>query len=176
MQSRMQQTLLLLLLLLHPFNSIFFRTTWVSQYQKGKTSLDLNEARNDGVLGCSGISWTICKQSVPCFRQITTPTPHHWIFLQAGCSSCRQTNSVRAPKALKKAKNHENLKKNLLNHVFPALKNSGSRIYFCVVHVLYSGAMQISHWNELTTELHSQAKTLINRTQVLSRLETSVSR
>jgi len=24
----------------------------VSQYQKGKTSLDLNEARDDGVLGC----------------------------------------------------------------------------------------------------------------------------
>ena len=41
---------LLLLLLLHPFNGLFSRTTWVSQYQKGKTSLDLNEARDDGVL------------------------------------------------------------------------------------------------------------------------------
>jgi len=30
-------------------NSIFSRTTWVSRYQKGKTSLDLNEA-DDGVL------------------------------------------------------------------------------------------------------------------------------
>ena len=27
----------------------------------------------------SGISWTICKQSAPCSRQITT-TPHHSIF------------------------------------------------------------------------------------------------
>jgi len=26
-------------------------TTWVSWYQKGKTSLDINEARDDGVLG-----------------------------------------------------------------------------------------------------------------------------
>jgi len=26
-------------------------TTWVSQYQKGKTSLDLNEARDDGFFG-----------------------------------------------------------------------------------------------------------------------------
>ena len=26
-------------------------TTWVSRYQKGKTSLDLNEAREDSVLG-----------------------------------------------------------------------------------------------------------------------------
>ena len=37
--------------LLHPFNGLFSRTTSVSQYQKGKTSLDLNEARDDGVLG-----------------------------------------------------------------------------------------------------------------------------
>jgi len=26
-------------------------TTWVSRYQKDKTSLDLNDARDDGVLG-----------------------------------------------------------------------------------------------------------------------------
>jgi len=38
-------------ILLHPFNGLFSRTTWVSRYQKGKTSLDLNEARDDGVLG-----------------------------------------------------------------------------------------------------------------------------
>ena len=40
----------------------FPQTTWVSQYLKGKTSLDLNEAREDGVLGCSGIDHiqTIC--------------------------------------------------------------------------------------------------------------------
>jgi len=31
--------------LLQPFNGLFSRTTWVSRYQKGKTSLDLNEAR-----------------------------------------------------------------------------------------------------------------------------------
>jgi len=39
------------LLLLHPFNGLFSRTTWVSWYQKDKTSLDLNEARDDGVSG-----------------------------------------------------------------------------------------------------------------------------
>jgi len=27
-----------------------------------------------------GISWTICKQSAPHSRQLTTPTPHHSIF------------------------------------------------------------------------------------------------
>jgi len=38
------------LLLLYPFmDGLFSRTTWVSQYQKGKTSLDFNEARYGGV-------------------------------------------------------------------------------------------------------------------------------
>ena len=64
---------------LHPFNGLFSRTTWVSRYQKGIASLDLNEARDDRLLGCSGIRWTICKQSAPRSRQITTPTPRHSI-------------------------------------------------------------------------------------------------
>ena len=65
------------LLLLLLFNGLFSRTTWVSWYQKGKSSLDLNEARDDGVLGCSGISWTPCIQSAPRSSQITTPTSHN---------------------------------------------------------------------------------------------------
>jgi len=39
-------------LLLQSFNDLFSRTTWVSWYQKGKTSLDFYEARDEGVLGC----------------------------------------------------------------------------------------------------------------------------
>jgi len=35
---------------LHPSDGLFSRTVWVTRYQKGKTSLDLNEARDDGVL------------------------------------------------------------------------------------------------------------------------------
>jgi len=72
--------LLLLLLLLLPLLLLLFRTTWVGRYQKGKTSLDLKAARDNGVLGCSSISWTICKQPAPCSRQIPAPTPHHLIF------------------------------------------------------------------------------------------------
>jgi len=71
---------LLLLVLLHPFDSLFSMTTWVSRYQKGKTSLDFNEARHDGVFGSIGVSWTTCKQSAPHSRQITTWTPHQSIF------------------------------------------------------------------------------------------------
>ena len=44
----------------------------------------------------SGISWAIYK-SAPRSRQITTPAPRQ--FLQAGCPSCRPTNSVKALKA-----------------------------------------------------------------------------
>jgi len=39
--------ILLLLLLPHPFNSLFSRTAWVSWYRKGNFSVDLNEARDD---------------------------------------------------------------------------------------------------------------------------------
>ena len=52
---------------------------------------------NETVSG-SGISWAICK-SAPLSRQITTPAPHRSVFLQAGCPSCRPTNSVKALKA-----------------------------------------------------------------------------
>ena len=36
---------------LHPFNGLFSRKTWISRYHKGKTSLDLYDSRDDGVLG-----------------------------------------------------------------------------------------------------------------------------
>ena len=68
--------LLLILLLLHQFNGLFSSTSRVNRYQKGKTTLDLNEASDDGVLGRSDISWTIYKQSDPA---TDTSTPHHSI-------------------------------------------------------------------------------------------------
>jgi len=67
-------------LLLDSLNGLFSRTTWVRRYQKGKNGLNLNEAKDNGVLGCSGINCTIWKQYAPRSRQITTPTPHHSIF------------------------------------------------------------------------------------------------
>ena len=47
----------------------------------------------------SGISWAICK-SASHSSQKTMPVPHHSVFLQAGCPTCRPTNSVKALKAL----------------------------------------------------------------------------
>jgi len=46
---------------------------------KGKTSLDLNEARDNG-FRMRAIDWTIGKQSAHLSRQITTSTLHHSIF------------------------------------------------------------------------------------------------
>jgi len=60
----------------HPFNGPLSGTTRVSQYQKGKTNLDL--VKQETVSG-SGIGWTICK-SAPRSRQITTRTPHRSVF------------------------------------------------------------------------------------------------
>jgi len=78
--SRVQLCAFLVHKQLRLFNLRFSRTTWVSQYQKDETSLDLNEARDNGVLGWQWHQLTICKQSAARFRQITTPTPHHSIF------------------------------------------------------------------------------------------------
>jgi len=69
----------------HTFNGPLSGTTWVSRYQKGKTSLDFTEASD------SGISWAICKSTMP------APTAQ---ILQAGCPSCRPTNSIKALKAI----------------------------------------------------------------------------
>ena len=80
-----------LLLLLHPFNSLFSRTTWVSRHQKGKPFW---------ILYGSGISWTICKLVAPCSRQITTPVPLHSVFT-GQMSFSYPTNSVKALKALR---------------------------------------------------------------------------
>jgi len=82
---------LLLQLLLQPFYSPLSGTTQVSRDQKDKSFwIFLKQRQWAG----SGISWAICKSSAPRSRQITLPTPQ--TFLQARCSSCYPTNSVKA--------------------------------------------------------------------------------
>jgi len=49
-------------------------TTRVNCYQKGKTKLDVTEARD------SEWQWHQLDKSAPCFRQLTTPTPHHSVL------------------------------------------------------------------------------------------------
>jgi len=67
----------------------------VSQYQKGKTNLDFTEARDNEwqwhLLG----HMQVCT-SLQSDNHASTPPLS---FLQAGCTSCRPTNSVKALKA-----------------------------------------------------------------------------
>ena len=79
----------------HTFNSPFSGTTRVSRYQKGKTNLDFTEARDSEwqwhPLGHMQVCTTLQLDN-----HASTPPVS---FLQAGCPSCRPTNSVKALKA-----------------------------------------------------------------------------
>jgi len=78
--------------ILHPLNGLFSRRTWVSQYQKGKTSVNLSEARDDG--DGSGIS----KQSTPRFRQTTTLASLNffarWMLFLMSNQQCQRTEGT----------------------------------------------------------------------------------
>jgi len=67
----------------------------VSRYQKGKTNLDFTEARD------SEWQWHLLGHMQVCISLQTdnhANTPPLKFFLQAGCPSCRPTNSVKALK------------------------------------------------------------------------------
>jgi len=67
----------------------------VSQYQKGKTNLDFTEASDSEwqwhQLGCMQVCTLVQTEN-----HASTPPLR---FLQAGCPSCRPTNTVKALKA-----------------------------------------------------------------------------
>ena len=80
----------------HPFNGPWSRTTRVSRYQKDKTSLDFTEARDSEWQWHQLDHMQVCT-SLQTDSHASTPALS---FLQAGCPSCRPTNSVKALKAL----------------------------------------------------------------------------
>ena len=59
----------------HLLNGLFSKTTWVSWYQQGKTTLDVNEEQMMRFLDGSGIGQTICKQCTPLQRDSHASTP-----------------------------------------------------------------------------------------------------
>jgi len=79
----------------HPFNCPLSGTTQVSRYQKGRTNLDFTEARD------SEWQWNPLGHMQVCTSLQTDnhASSHSSVFLQAGCPSCRPTNSVKALKA-----------------------------------------------------------------------------
>jgi len=80
----------------HLFNGPFSGTTQVSQCQKGKNNLDFMEARDSEWQWHQLGHMQVCASLQTDNHASTTPLS----FLQAGCPSCRQTNSVKALKAV----------------------------------------------------------------------------
>ena len=79
----------------HTFNGPFSGTTRVSRYQKGNTNLDFTEAR-DGEWQWHQLGHMQVCISLQTDNHASTPPLRS---LQAGCPSCRPTNSVKALKA-----------------------------------------------------------------------------
>ena len=79
------------------FNGPFSGTTWVSRYQKGNTNLDFTEARDSEWQWHQLGHMQVCT-SLQTDNHTSTPSLS---FLQAGCPSCRPTNSFKALKVIK---------------------------------------------------------------------------
>jgi len=80
----------------HPFNGLFSGTTQVSRYHKGETNLDFTEARDSECQWHQLGHMQVCT-SLQTDNHASTPP---LCFLQAGCPSCRPTNSVKPLKAI----------------------------------------------------------------------------
>ena len=74
---------------MHQFNSPLSRTTQVSRYQKGETNLDFMKQDSEWQWHQLG-HIQVCT-SLKTDNHTSTPPLS---FLQAGCPSCRPTNSV----------------------------------------------------------------------------------
>ena len=85
----------------HPFNGPLSGTTQLSQYQKGKTNLDFTEARDSEWQRHQLGRMQVCT-SLQTDNHTSTPPLS---FLQAGCPSCRPSNSVKALKATSVTRN-----------------------------------------------------------------------
>ena len=81
---------------IHTFNGPFSGTTRVGRYQKGKTNLDFTEARDSEWHWHQLGHMQVCTSLQTDNNASTSPLS----FLQAGCPSCRPTNSVKALKAI----------------------------------------------------------------------------
>ena len=86
----------------HTFNGRLSGTTRVSRYQKGKTNVDFTEAR-DSEWQWHQLGHMQVGTSLQTDNYASTPPLS---FLQAGCPSCRPTNSVKALKAVTATHTH----------------------------------------------------------------------
>jgi len=115
----------------HPFNGPFAGNTQVSQYQKGKTNLDFSEAR-DSEWQWHQLGHTQVCTSVQADNHASTPPLS---FLQAGCPSCRPTNSVKALMA----RNNEQSNLKLDQHTSARIRSS---ISWVLDHCMWRNVVQ----------------------------------
>jgi len=80
---------------IHPFHGPLSGTNRVNRYQKDKTNLDFTEARNSEWQWHQLGHMQVCTSLKTENHTSTSPLS----YLQAGCPSCRPTNSVKALKA-----------------------------------------------------------------------------
>jgi len=99
----------------------------VSPYQKGKTNLDFTEARDSEWQWHQLGHMQVCT-SLQTDNHANTPPLS---FLQAGCPSCRPTNSVKALKAVRHSMLHEK------RHC------SSGVTFFCSLSKLYTSILDI---------------------------------
>jgi len=96
----------------------------VSRYQKGKANLDFTEAR-DSVWQWHQLGhMQVCTSLQADNHASTTPLS----FLQAGCPSCRPTNSVKALKAHTHARTHARAHAHTHTQLFNGPLSSTTRV------------------------------------------------
>jgi len=83
---------LIYMYIVHTLNSSFSGTSRVSRYQKGKLNLNFTAAR-DSEWQCHQLGHMQVCTLLQTDNHASTPP---LCFLQAGCSSCRPTNSIKA--------------------------------------------------------------------------------
>ena len=115
----------------HPFNGPLSGTTQVSRYQKGKTNLDFTEARDSEWQWLQLGYMQVCT-SLQTDNHASTPPLS---FLQAGCPSCRPTNSIKALKANaktpRKTQKSTKWQQNVINNISDPY-SMWSRVYVTV--------------------------------------------
>jgi len=118
----------------HPFNSPFSGIPRVGRYQKGKTNLDFTEARD------SEWQWHQLghKQVYTSLQTDNHASTSTLSFLQAGCPSCRPTNSIKALKAVqinvKQKINSAESQKCMYIHISTSMYTSAHPHHKCILH------------------------------------------
>ena len=128
-----------------------FGTTWVSQYQKGKTKMNLDFLEKETGRG-SGISWAICKSAH--LQICTSPhtdnmlAPHHSVFYRPDALPATQPTASKHWR-LEPVSGYYNIYKKTIT----ALKNSSLQQHMHIPIRKQIFIHKNSHYRHLLTTL-----------------------